>query len=528
MRHWLMTLCIASLLLVAGCTTDTVRTEIILDPNEIGMHVDGTDALSVHSFDYGTHTVQLESGESFSFPMRGSYSVPEEKKLYPIVFMGHGRSDLYEHAEDLYEGYDYVIGHLAANDVIGLSLDFHAAFPLDKTYEDEGERVRKMMQATIETVIARSREANNPFSKKVHPDKIGVVGFTETGQYVFELAEHMQSNKIKVDALLAVNPQFIEKEINWPEEVDRAIIVSEYDNIVKTYDGYAMYDELSSKSALKLITLLKKGNHHYFNTKLTTNDVAEYGTNFELRHQLKREEQEQFFKQYVTDYFLGILNRTETSLIRSLQTRAQPDRMYGQDVLLTAELKGTRLLLDPAKVDLENVHYEKTEAELVKDTLVYQEGSIPLLTGLHPNGTIQERSFLKVDWLKKSSSIDFEPLLRNIVGDEVLTVNFILGPASERNKSYLHQAFAVELEDEAGNVGRARLPEELNAIEIEEGGLHENDAGELRWSRYTPIRSVRIPLERFVDIDFEHVTKLSLYFGDTDEGTILIHSITVQ
>lgn len=310
--------------------------------------------------------------------------------------------------------------------------------------------------------------------------------------------------------------------------MDRAIIVSEYDSIVKTYDGYAMYDELSSESALKLITLLKRGNHHYFNTKLTTNDVAEYGTNFELRHQLKRDEQEQFFKQYVTDYFLGVLNRTETSLIRSLQTKSQPDRMYGQDVLLTAELKGTRLLLDPKKVDLENVHYEKTKAELVQDTLIQKEASIPLLTGLHPNGTIQERSFLKVDWLKKSASIDFEPLLQNIVGNEVLTVNFILGPASERNKPYLHQAFAVELEDEEGNVGRARLPEQLNAIEIEEGGLHENEAGELRWSRYTPIRSVRIPLERFVDIDFEHVTKLSLYFGDTDEGTILIHSITVQ
>ncbi|MUV07245.1 hypothetical protein GOP80_08625 [Planococcaceae bacterium Storch 2/2-2] len=541
MRLKVGTALIALSLILAGCSgepkRDIVRTEVKVDVAEVGAQLDGIDALDVHEYNFGSRTVTLSTGEAMTFDVRGRVSVPKTGGAHPIVFAVHGKHELIDVTKRFDGGFDYLVGHLAAKETIGVSIDANRAFVGTDDPLLEEERLRHIVDANVDMWMKAhngSVQAPVPIAGKVNPKKIGLIGYAESSPHVLTTASFLERKGWPVASILLVAPSVDHEPSEWPKS-NIGMIVSEFDSIVKSYDGYKLYDAMEhDEDRISLITLLKKGNHSYFNRAIDVNDVAQHGTNYELKHQLKREDQEQFLKQYASDFFLGTLNDSETSLIRNLQIRPQPDQMYWQDVTVMARLAGSETLVD-FKEDVEEEKpskLNKVRTERVIDDVRPEKDEIEIDTVVASDGPTSSRPMLRIDWMKKGSYATFTPSRTNLVGKEVIAVDFVVDPVSELNKSEEYQPFAVQLEDEDGNIARASLADELNATHISEGGLElvKRSDGKRHevWSKYTPLASVRIPMERFDSIDLERVKTIRLVFNKTESGSMFVYSIQAQ
>ena len=525
---------IASLFLLSGCTftlnEDPLRTEVALDTAEVGAHIDGVTLGRVEEYHFGQEVVnRIET------PIRGRVSIPSGEGPYPIVFLVHGVHPETVEPKRYDTGFDHVVRHLAGRDIIAVSIDAEHIAHDEKTYNERLTNLLRIHLNKWEQVNKGNHRAPVAMKGKADFNKIGLLGYSEGGVAVIAAAQTLKEEGYAIESLLAVAPKMDEPLMNWPE-VDISFLVPEYDYIAPDYDGILMYDFIPNEyKRLKVVTFLHRANHTFFNRAMTTNDVAQHGTNYEIKHQLKREEQEEFLRQYASDYFSGTLNRTETSLMRILETNVQPNLMYWQDITLRAQLpKSQSILPKKSTTEVEKMQ-ERAEAVVVdvrRDAFDPKKDEVILDTVTTETKPLHERTLLQFVWEKKGATVECQPTRDHFVGAQVLALYFLVDPSDRNNQKVDFQNFGVELEDIHGNVTRAAIADEQNAMRVDDGGIElvegPGDKEYKKWSKKTPIVSVRIPLVKYEMIDFEAVKKVRFYFNGHDRGSISGDDIYIQ
>lgn len=524
----------ASLFLLSGCdftlNEDPIRTEVALDTAEVGAHIDGVTLGRVAEYNFGQAVVnRIET------PIRGRVSIPAGDGPYPIVFLVHGVHPETVESKRYDTGFDHVVRHLAGRDIIAISVDAEHLAHDEKTYNERLTNLLRIHLDKWEQVNKGNHRAPVAMKGKADFNKIGLLGYSEGGVAVLAAAHTLKSEGYAIESLLSVAPQMDEPLTDWPE-ADISFLVPEYDYVAPNYDGILMYDFIPNEyKRLKVVTFLHRANHTFFNRAMTTNDVAQHGTNYEIKHQLKREEQEEFLRQYASDYFSGTLNRTETSLMRILETNVQPNLMYWQDITLRAQLPKSQSILP--KKTAEEVEKMKERAEAVKidirrDAIDVKKDEVILDTVTVDEPPLDERTLFQFMWEKKGATVEFQPTRDNFVGAQVLAIDFLVDPSDRNNQKVDFQNFGIELEDIHGNVTRAAIADEQNAMRVDDGGIELVEGADgkehKRWSKKTPIVSVRIPLVKYEMIDFEAVKKVRFYFNGHDRGSIYLDDIYIQ
>lgn len=521
-------------LLLAGCNLnineDPLRTEVSIDSAEVGAHVDGLTLPEVAAFQFDSVTIdQIET------PVQGRVSVPEEEGLYPVVFIVHGVHPDFDRPKRYDAGFDHVLTHLAARGIVAVSIDANAIAHDEARY---AERLTALVRRHVTEWEARQKGQKPsplPVKGKMDFQKIGLLGYSEGGDAIVDVATRLKEEGRKVESILAVAPIVQKQRKTWPL-VDIGILVPEYDYVAPNYDGIVMYDTIpNDHDRLKVVTFLEKANHTYFNRAIETNDVVEHGTNYELKHQLEREKQEEFLRQYAADYFYGTLNRAETSLLRILETRPQPNLMYWHDVTLRAQLPQSISIMpnkNEAFIERMEKEAEAVDVALVRDAADPKKDDILVDTVTALHSPVESRTLLSFVWSKKGATVELKPTRDNFIGAQVISIDFLVDPSNRNNQKVDFQNFGIEIEDTHGNVTRAALPEEQNAMRVVEGGVEmikrKGGKEEKRWSKKTPLVSVRIPLDRFDTIDFENVAKVRFYFNGHDKGAIYVEDIYIQ
>ena len=523
-----------SLFLLSGCeltlNEDPLRTEVALDTAEVGAHIDGVTLGRVAEYNFGQAVVnRIET------PIRGRVSIPNGDGPYPIVFIVHGVHPETVESKRYDTGFDHVVRHLAGRDIIAVSIDAEQVAHDENTYNERLTNLLRLHLDKWEQVNKGNHRAPVAMKGKADFNKIGLLGYSEGGVAILSAANTLKEEGYAVESLLSVAPKMTEPLAQWPE-ADISFLVPEYDYVAPEYDGILMYDFIPNQyDRLKVVTFLHRANHTFFNRAMTMNDVAQHGTNYEMKHQLKREEQEEFLRQYASDYFSGTLNRTETSLMRILETNVQPNLMYWQDITLRAQLPKSRSILPEKSTKEVEKMQERAEAVTVdvrRDAFDPKKDEMVLDTVTTNESPLDQRSLFQFVWEKKGATVEFQPTRDNFVGAQVLAIDFLIDPSDRNNQKVDFQNFGVELEDRHGNVTRAAIADDQNAMRVDDGGLElvEGTDGKeyKKWSKKTPLVSVRIPLTKYEMVDFEAVDKVRFYFSGHNKGSVYIDDIYIQ
>lgn len=487
----------------------------------------------VEEFDIGDREYQLERGGVMPYKLRGIIGMPEGEGPFPLVMITHGSHENIKENVRFDTGFRYIVEAFAQRGIIAVSMDLGQAYIWKYGDGDDAEKSVFMTNDHLAHLVKASegKETKYPveLNGKIDFENISLIGHSRGGETVMDIAANMDSEGYKVSSILSIAPTLLQMEHTYPKS-DVAILVPEYDGDVIGYDGVVLYDILNEKTdESHSLTFLKGANHNYFNTNIKRNDASVIFTEEELKHQIDREKQESFLKNFAVDFILGRLKNGTHHTGFNIDN-SQPNTMYGEDVKILFRKSGSSEFVDT--VNSENYNLENATTESVIDSWWYKVDEVYADTITSGEGEQKTRQLLKAKWNKENpSKISFETTMQDISDYDLLTIDILVDPTDEDNQDRLYQVFKVRLVDENGNTATVALPEKLNILYVGSGELKTTEILEKEffyWSKKTPLASLMIPLEKFKNIELDKITSLELVFDEITGGSILIENIRLQ
>ena len=526
-------------------------------------------------YDLGEATiVQAQFPEDSRFrnmPVRlnGVIAAPAEGGPYPVVLILHGTHPgcpEIDHGVDRwpcdpaverpnYRGFAYLVGELAAQGYVALSININAENTFGFGEPIPGERLRQLVDLHLGALAEASAGGANAFgiglAGRADVSRLVIAGHSRGGDAAIALARDLAAEAARgevafgpVDGLLLIAPapNFADPAGGAPAPM--ATVLPACDADVVDQVGQVFYEKtrLETRHDWATSVWLERANHNHFNSTLPGDPFGLNGRP-DCDPLLDAAAQRAFLVAYATDFLTTIFSHDPA------QMRAAMGRM-GIDVLTPADdqlyglaaqamlLPASRLrlpLLTPASADefTTSPMGGAVRSEGVT-TLFCPEGSYTPFT--EPELAACRRSHVVVpgqpahavvSWETPGASLRFEllPGVDNLLIFDAVSVRAAIDPLSPLNAAGAPQAFSVRLTDRQGNSAIVPVRPDEPALRFPEGELGELFFDTPLFTGRAPLLPVRIPLSQFEGVSLASIAEVALVFDQTDSGTLFLADV---
>lgn len=484
-------------------------------------------------FNLGQRSIDLSGGRRLPYLLRGTMSVPKDysdNKLKP-VFILHGCHDN-DNVKRYDTGFKYLTEYLAKNGYLAISLDVNATY--DWKLGDNNEYYA--MPLVFEEHLNTLKDANS--GKKVYDidlkDKIdfenmAIIGHSTAGEIIFNIVEQQSKKGNSINTLLAVAPT-INTDTNFNVKTENvSILVGGLDGDVIGLEGIGIYNDLTKYTKQKLLagTILKNGNHNYFNSEVERNDAE--NVNVDIKNQLTRNEQENFLQRFTVDFLNTSFEKKYKDTIYDIKSPTI-NKINGYDAITYLQTSKATSLVDITNLDSFKLRGSNVDVELLKESV-----SAPSDTSIGaylPNGNHEYVDLLSLNWKDKNSKLSFKPLVNDFSKFNNIEINALVDGSNKLNKNGTSQGMSIELVDNKNNKDIVEISADSNLLPYPKGKIEKLDLGDDEvlnfWDTITPLSNIRIPLDLFNDINLENITEINLIFDKIETGSLMFESFIID
>lgn len=495
----------------------------------------------VVEFDLGKSVIKQQYGVDVPYSMQGVLGVPEGSGKHPLVIVLHGahrietEDDVTNKRFDL--GYEYLVKELASYGYLTLSINTNMQYlyaygeplkyeRLNAIYNDNLE---KLQQAVEGKDVGYGVDLTN----RADLSQISIIGHSRGAQAPYSIYEDQKSKgRDDIKSMLLIAPSYTLDTDMSGIDVPTGIILPQLDGDVIVHDGQKFYDIFTSdkerKSWVSLVYLFG-ANHNFFNEALDVDDakaVTPPVTDYEKR--LTPEDQRSFVKQYAVDFLTSVFNKPVSGVGLSALESATGN-LYGYKVLTSLNTPNSKVVWYP-KDDNDAVQNllggenitDNLQAKFVMESFVPIHDPGPFN---HP-GMPKDLGLLSITWENKGASYTTViPENHSDLSDyDSLSLYTAIDPSNELNTKDQNQSFTIVVNDKNGNSDSVLIDSTAPALRYQKGYIYENPYAPY-WSTYTPLNSLRVPLNYFESIDLTAVESISLVFDQTDSGALMVRDM---
>lgn len=476
----------------------------------------------VFSYDLGEAAVSNSSGrEDTVYRIQGVMGVPEGENC-PVVVILHGSHPIDRASENRYDlGFGYLVDALAEAGYLAVSMNVGINFSFEDGEPSGCERSVQVVQQQLE-LLMEANKGEQVFKRdltgKADFSKIIFIGHSRSGTDIYTIAENLENCGIA--GLLSLAPALVTPLPDELPDVPAGVIIPEYDGDVISLDGANVFDALEAdenRSAPAELIYLKGGDHGGFSTALVRPDP--FADPEAIAASMEDSRQQDFLRQYALDFTATALKGC-TVFSQSVDF---PDSYGGCGVMVRVDSPGKALFTASAE-SCANVEPRGTDTECVNacSTLDNTAGSFRL------PGSFLQYELLRICWRSGQASA------RIAVDADLSEYTWLQLDIAQDSSDPLNgesdQSLTVTLTDGDGSSASVDVPAGTPALQWQAGELLEIPAWddpesvEYSYSTFTPLGSLRLPLDSFGEVDLSDIVSVELSFSG-QSGSIMLREI---
>ena len=476
----------------------------------------------VFSYDLGEAAVSNSSGrEDTVYRIQGVMGVPEGENC-PVVIILHGSHPIDRASENRYDlGFGYLVDELAEAGYLAVSMNVGINFSFEDGEPSGCERSVQVVQQQLE-LLMEANEGEQVFKRdltgKADFSKVILIGHSRSGTDIYTIAENLED--CGVAGLLSLAPALVTPLPDELPDVPVGIIIPQYDGDVASLDGATVFDALETdgeRTAPAELVYLKGGNHGGFSTALVRPDP--FADEDSIAATMAAEEQQSFLSQYALEFIASAL---EGGTVFS-QTEELPDSYADCGVMVQVDSPG-KVLFTASDESCGNVEPDGADTECVNacSTVENTAGSFRL------PGSFLQYELLRISWSSGPASARI-PVDTDLSAYTWLQLD-IAQDSSDPLNGESDQSLTVTLTDGGGRSASVDVPAGTPALQWQAGELLERPAWddpesvEYSYSTFTPLGSLRLPLDSFGEVDLSDIVSVELSFSG-QSGSIMLREI---
>jgi pimeloyl-ACP methyl ester carboxylesterase len=496
---------------------------------------------------------------------------PGEDGPYPVVVVLHGTHpgcpvndmgvDVWPCGEDErpnYQGFAYLLSHLAAQGYVALSININAENTFGFGEPSAGERLEQILDLHMDALAAAADGGQNEFGValdgRADVNRLALIGHSRGGELANWLANEQgwaapdalqELGFGPVDGLILLAPAIV-FFFPQPSLVPLSVVIPSCDGDVVTQDGQTYYDEtrLVAENPWATSIWLEQANHNYFNETLLDDSMGRFDRP-DCEPILAETVQRDWLTSHATDFLTAVFSQdaaavTEAQANLGLDVTAAPvQEVAGLPALVSSLSSGSnrQTILLPA-----------TEEELTTHLLggaVLAEG---MTTHFCPSGFYNSeslpgsepcrRNYVTVPgqpdhavltWDSPDAALRFTlPAESGDVRDyAALSLRAAVDPMSPLNAADAAQAFSVQLTDSAGNSSIVTTQPDEPALRFPPGLMLDIAVigTDQVFSGRVPLTTIRLPLSAFTGVDLSQISEVALLFDQTPSGALFVSDV---
>lgn len=476
----------------------------------------------VFSYDLGEAAVSNSSGrEDTVYRIQGVMGVPEGENC-PVVVILHGSHPIDRASENRYDlGFGYLVDKMAEAGYLAVSMNVGINFSFEDGEPSGCERSVQVVQQQLE-LLMEANEGEQVFKRdltgKADFSKVILIGHSRSGTDIYTIAENLEDCGIA--GLLSLAPALVSPLPDKLPDAPAGMIIPEYDGDVISLDGATVFDTLEAgdeRSFPAELIYLKGGDHGGFSTALVRPDP--FAGQEDIAASMEDSLQQSFLKQYALDFIASAL---EGGTVFS-QTVDFPDSYAGCGVMVQVDSRGKTLFLASPETSAD-LQSDGAETEYVNacSTVDNTAGSFRL------PGSFLQYDLLRISWSAGPASARI-PVDADLSAYACLQLD-IAQDSSDLLNGESDQSLTVTLTDGDGRSASVDVPAGTPALQWQAGELLERPAWddpesvEYSYSTFTPLGSLRLPLDSFGEVDLSDIVSVELGFSG-QSGSIMLREI---
>ncbi len=508
-----------------------------------------------------------------NMPVRvnGLIAAPSEGGPYPVVVILHGTHPgcpVDEHEVDRwpcdpeleqpnYQGFEYLVRHLAARGYVTLSININAENTFGFGEPVDGERLQQLVDLHLGALAAATTGGPNDFGVELEGradvGRLALFGHSRGGDAAYWLAHTpgmawaavASQGYGPVHGLLLIAPAVASFDPPAASRAPMTIILPACDGDVAFQEGQHFYEGARlAPGQTQWVTSawLERANHNFFNQLLPDDRMGRPGRP-DCDTLLEPETQRSFLVDYAADFLVTLFDEDAVAVSEAMarlgmdvQARA-PDELYGLParVATLAAADDRQPLLVPASA--EELATNLQGGGVTKQGMTTHfcpEGyyTPAMMPGSEPcrrvNLTIPGNPALAVvSWAEPGAVWRFALPAGN--GDlssyTTLSLRAAVDPLSGLNAPDRHQGFSLQLTDRVGNIATVRTRRDEPALGFPAGLVEEDNLfGDLFTGR-VPMTTIRQPLTDFEGVDLATIGEVALLFDQTASGSLFLADV---
>lgn len=572
-------------ILLSGCVPSAPPSDqVVIPPTEIAPTLEigqatttaaAQDLPVVVEYNLGETTISQsmfpEDDRFYNMPVRlnGIIAAPSgEDGPYPVVLILHGNhpgcpvpeGDMIDRwpcdpeiERRNYTGFDYLVGRLAAQGYVALSININAEYTFGFGEPIPFERLGQLVNLHLEALAVAVGGGTNNFGVELDGradmSRLAFIGHSQGAEGAFWLIQQAGLDSPDAFANVGYGPAYgllmIASAANWAgakgARLPLAVILPACDMDVFTQDGQLYYEitrlDLQQTSWASSIWL-ERANHNYFNQTLSDEAVSRPDRP-DCEPLLEPETQRDFLSDYTLAFFTTIFTEDPAAMERlGMDSQAfVTDELFGLPVRLAALV---------ARPDRQPLLVPFSEAELETNlaggsvttegltTFYCEEGYYTpfVKPGSEPCKRVNlvipgHPAMIVVSWDQQGGELRFSlPEESDLSQFTAISLRAAIDPLSTPNQAGESQTFTVQLVDQQGNSATVGTQADEPALRFPEGYEVENDTfdGGMFAGR-VPLTSIRIPLSGFAGVNFSEIREIVILFDQTTSGSLFMSDI---
>ncbi|MFD2611494.1 hypothetical protein [Paenibacillus gansuensis] len=492
----------------------------------------------VIDYNLGAREIVQASGWKVPYTVKGTMGVPTGSGKRPIVILLHGNHPIKKYDTDRYDqGFTYLVKDLARQGYLAVSMDINAQYVWEHGEPIEHERLLSIFdtQFALLTKAIKGEDAGFkiPLQGRGDLQHISFIGHSRGAQGTHALANRLKEKGIGTDGLLMAAPMELFVMGSLPD-VPLGILLPQYDGDVTGLLGHRIFDRealLPERKNPISVAYMYGANHNFFNSKMHEKDdgIGPSKINDNLQKRLTVEEQQTFLSRYAVDFLNAIYDPDAKKNFYAVKGSAETTgQMYGHPVMSSLYMPGTQYILHPikeGKVPLEGKVTSSEGVEFKQVTESYIQKNDEAGPFLHP-GDQEKMNLLSVRWTQRGGELTIE-VPENLApkNEGNFTVYMAADPSDKLNEPDTPPAFSIVLQDQNDRSAVYKMNADTPAVRLQPGKLIKDDYAAY-WSTYTPLSTLRIPLDAFDrEKKFGEIRRVTLKFDQTDSGALMIGNL---
>lgn len=515
--------------------SQNIQTPIPSDTTSIAS-TDFSNKASVSTFDLGTSTFTNGLGETIHYPIQGTLGVPSDRDdSFPIVFIFPGYKESFFLGTDRLDvGFTYLVQELASNGYLTISLNIPQNYLIGHDSQEINHRIEELFTSHFHYLNRALTGENVGYGLDITGlgdlSHVSFISHSLSAQSLYALADsYATSDELNLSSLLFIAPSYLPSgEIPFTS-VPTSIIIPELDGTIVSLDGQALYDNLThieSPPTLTSLIYLYGANHNAFNSLVEYDDSLNLNQELLPNNKLTTHNQRDFVTHYSID-FLNSIVKDETLDIGLQTNTLAPSQLYGYKVLTSLHLPNELPIFIPTGKHSESFNTLGGDIELKNTALTYVVDSyLPTKDtagAFFLPGNPFESSLLRLSWNVPSGVIStiIPPKYKDVSTFEALSLSLGVDPTNSLNLPDTPQSFILEFKDTSGKAQRVLIDPSVPSMHYPSGMLISN-AFTSYWSSFTPLSSLRIPLNLLDRIDLTNLYSISFIFNQTPSGSLML------